>query len=252
MPPLLQRRGQAALPDLFGPGDAYSLSDALLIKDQFIDARTAARALDVIEKFRSEFPLPIVSRPSGQRPLVYSVVDGFQILEYLPEIGALHRKSTQLVKELFGDSIEPLADQQVACNINITQPGGSYRYHYDRNAITAILYLNETSGGETECYPNYRLRVPSIAQYGADRVCENRVVRWVFGHQVLVRPRTGRLLIMRGKDCLHSVREVEGDRDRINIVMSYDVRGARFANADRLNSYLYRPESIDKRDPNYS
>jgi hypothetical protein len=229
-----------------------STSDALLIKDRFIDAHTAARALDVIEKFRREFPLPVVSRRSGQRPLVYSVVDGFQILEHLPEIQSLHSMTTRLVRELFGDSIEPLADQQVACNINITQPGGSYRYHYDRNAITAILYLNETSGGETECYPNFRLRVPSVAQYGVDRVCENRVVRWVFGHQVLVRPRTGRLLIMRGSDCLHSVREVEGDRDRINIVMSYDVPGARYANSERLNSYLYRPDSIDGRDPNYA
>ena len=152
------------------------MSDALLIKDQFIDANTAARALEVVEKFRSEFPLPVISRRSGQRPLVYSVIDGFQILDHLPEIRALHEKSTRLITELFGDSIEPLSDQQVACNINITQPGGSYRYHYDRNALTAILYLNETSGGETECYPNFRLHVPAVAQYGVDRVCENRAV----------------------------------------------------------------------------
>ena len=229
-----------------------SVSEALLVRDNFIDAHTARRALDVIEKFRREFPLPIVSRRSGQRPLVYSVVDGFHILRHLPEIQALHQNSTRLVKALFGDSIEPLADQQVACNINITQPGGSYRYHYDRNAVTAILYLNETSGGETECYPNYRLRVPGAAQCGVDRVFENRVVRWVFGHQVLVRPRMGRLLIMRGNDCLHSVREVEGDRDRINIVMSYDAPGARYANGEQLNTYLYQPEPIDTRDPNYA
>ncbi|HKG47865.1 MAG TPA: 2OG-Fe(II) oxygenase [Pyrinomonadaceae bacterium] len=229
-----------------------SRSEALLVRDQFIEEHTVARALDVIEKFRRAVRLPVVSRRSGQRPLVYSVVDGFQILEHLPEIQSLHSKTTRLVRELFGDAIEPLADRQVACNINITQPGGSYRYHYDRNAITAILYLNETGGGETECYPNYRVRVPAVAQYGVDRVVENPAVRWVFGHQVLVRPRTGRLLIMRGKDCLHSVREVEGDQDRINIVMSYDVRGARYANEERLNSYLYRPEPIDARDPNYA
>ena len=222
-----------------------------MIRDGFIDAHTAARALDVINNFRREFPLPIISRRSGPRPLVYSVIDGFQILDHLPEIQTLHANATRLVQKLFGDSIEPLADQQVACNVNITQPGGSYRYHYDRNAITALLYLNETSGGETECYPNYRLRVPSVLQCEVDRVFENRAVRWMFGHQVLVRPRTGRLLVMRGNDCLHSVREVEGDRDRINIVMSYDVKGARYANRERLNSYLYQPDPIQARDPNY-
>jgi len=228
------------------------MREPLLVRDGFIDARTAARALDVVDKFRREFPLPVVSRPSGQRPLVYSVVDGYQILDHLPDIQEIHADATRLVRKLFGDTIEPLADPQVACNINITQPGGSYRYHYDRNAITAILYLNETSGGETECYPNYRLRVPSVVQCGMDRVFENRAVRWVFGHEVLVRPRAGRLLIMRGSDCLHSVREVEGDRDRINIVMSYDVRGARYANGDQLNSYLYQPDPIEARDPNYT
>jgi hypothetical protein len=40
---------------------------------------------------------------------------------------------------------------------NITPPGGEYRWHYDRNAATAILYLNEVPGGETEMFPNYRL-----------------------------------------------------------------------------------------------
>jgi hypothetical protein len=229
-----------------------STSEALLVRDEFIDTQTAARALEVVEQFRREFQLPVVSRPARQRPLVYSVIDGFQILDHLPEIQALHANATRLVKELFADSLEPLADAQVACNINITQPGGTYRYHYDRNAVTAILYLNETSGGETECYPNYRLRVPSVLQRGVDRVFENRVVRRVFGRQVLVRPRTGRLLVMRGNNCLHSVREVKGDRDRINVVMSYDVRGARYANEERLNSYLYRPDAVEMRDPNYA
>jgi hypothetical protein len=154
-----------------------------------------------------------------------------------------------VVRKLFGDAIEALADEQVACNVNITQPGGSYRYHYDRNEITAILYLNETSGGETECYPGHRLRVPASLQRDVDRVFGSRLVRSVFGCQVLVRPRVGRLLIMRGDRCLHSVRPVSGPPDRINIVMSYDVRGARYANGDNLNSYLYQRDYLQPNDP---
>ncbi len=30
---------------------------------------------------------------------------------------------------------------------------------YDRNAVTAILYLNTVSGGETEMYPEYRIHL---------------------------------------------------------------------------------------------
>ena len=226
---------------------------SLLVQDEFIDAAAAERALTAVDDFRRRFPLPVISRPSPRRPLCYSVIDGHQIFLHLPEIQQLHAKATRLIRHLFGDEIEPLADEQVACNINITQPGGSYRYHYDRNAITAILYLNETEGGETECYPNYRLRVSqTFLQQEIDRVFESAAVRWLFAHQVLVRPRTGRLVIMRGNRCLHSVREVSGDRDRINVVMSYDIKGAQYANGDLLNLYLYTHTDLQTTDPNYT
>jgi hypothetical protein len=229
------------------------ISNALLVRDDFISATAAARALDAVESFRREFPLPIISRPSARRPLCYSVIDGGQIFTHLPEIQRLHATTTRLIKGMFGDEIEPLADEQVACNVNITQPGGSYRYHYDRNAITALLYLNETEGGETECYPNYRLHVSqTFLQREIDRVCENEAVRWLFARQILVRPRTGRLVVMRGNRCLHSVREVRGTSDRINVVMSYDVKGAQYANGDLLNSYLYTHNHVQASDPNYA
>ena len=229
------------------------VSNAIWVRDQFISVTGAAQALAAIHDFRREFPLPIISRTSGPRPLCYSVINGHQILSYLPEIQRLHAKVTRLIKRMFGESIVPLADEQVACNINITQPGGSYRYHYDRNTITAILYLNETDGGETECYPNHRLRISqTFLQETIDRIFQSEVVRWTFGRLVLVRPRTGRLLIMRGNRCLHSVREVNGSEDRVNVVMSYDVRGAQYANSDRLNSYLYTHNDLQTRDPNYA
>lgn len=226
---------------------------SLLIKDEFISAQTSQQALAVIDSFRRNVRLPIISRPSARRPLCYSVIDGHQIRDYLPEIHWLNEKTTALIQQIFGSQLEPLADTQVACNINITQPGGSYRYHYDRNAVTAILYLNETSGGETECYPDHRLWMRGISlQREADRVFESEVFRWMFGKQVVVRPRAGRLLVMRGNRCLHSVREVNGSCDRINIVMAYDVRGAQPAANDHLNSYLYTPESVQSSDPNYA
>jgi hypothetical protein len=227
--------------------------EALFIKEGFISTTTCGAMLEVINDFRQQVRLPIITRPSVPRPLCYSVIDGHQILASLPQIRGLHEKTTRLIKRMFGDRVEPLADEQVACNINITHPGGSYRYHYDRNAVTAILYLNETNGGETECYPNHRLQVRSTGlQRGIDRVFTNEVFRWIFAKQVLVRPKIGRLLIMRGNRCLHSVREVSGSTHRINIVMAYDVKGAQYSNGDRLNSYLYNVDAVAAEDPNYS
>jgi hypothetical protein len=49
-----------------------------------------------------------------------------------------------------------------------------YRWHYDRNAVTGILYLNEVSGGETEMYSGCRIYLgrykDTIAQRWLDKI----------------------------------------------------------------------------------
>lgn len=56
---------------------------------------------------------------------------------------------------------------------------------------------------------------------------------------------------MQGNRCLHSVRPVRGQTDRLNIIMSYDRPNAEFAIADDLNAYLYSPADTTATDPNY-
>ena len=54
----------------------------------------------------------------------------------------------------------PLQYIQVGCNINITEKGGICPWHYDRNAITALLYLSKVDGRKIDFYPNYRIILP--------------------------------------------------------------------------------------------
>lgn len=226
-----------------------------LLLENFATADECAQLVARVNEYRREHGVPVIDRPGGELPLRYSVIDGDGIAECLPRVLRVYDSVTRLVKGLWRGEIEPLADRKVACNINITQPGGSYRYHYDRNAVTAILYLNETEGGETECYPNYRLALTrashSALQQKLDRLLQSRFVRSIAATQLLVRPRVGRLLIMQGNRCLHSVRPVLGQTERINIIMSYDHPNARFATAENLNSYLYSTTPFSTNDPNY-
>jgi hypothetical protein len=223
--------------------------------ENFATPEECAALVSQISAYRREHELPVIERASGELPLRYAVIDGEQIAESLPEVLRVHEQTTRLVKKLWRGKVEPLVDRKVACNVNITEPGGSYRYHYDRNAVTAILYLNEVEGGETECYPDYRLPLArssySTVQQKVDRVLQNRVVRSLVANQLLVRPRAGRLLIMQGNRCLHSVRPVRGQADRLNIVMSYDRLNAQFDVADDLNAYLYSRAPTGTTDPNY-
>ena len=211
--------------------------------------------LGEIAAYRAHHTVPEVHRGAGDRPLHYSVISGEEIGAYLPRLVDLYTRVNELVNEAMGENLVPLDDRRVGLNVNITPAGGTYRWHYDRNAVTAILYLNAVPGGETEIYPNYRLFMEgsrySALQRSADRVLEMRVVRSLFGKLVQVAPEAGLLVAMRGNRCLHSVRPVEGNTDRINVIMAYDRPGARFDVAPKLDQYLYESAGDSNLDPNY-
>ena len=89
------------------------------------------------------------------------MIDGDKVNVYLPEVKSLYQDVNQVVNLTFGQALAPLTNTKacpdagrVACNINMTSPGGEYRWHYDRNAITGILYLNEVEGGAKHQQPD--------------------------------------------------------------------------------------------------
>lgn len=241
------------------PWDATTFrAKGYAVLDGFVDDATCARLLDAVAAYRESHDVVRVHRPSRERPLRYSVIDGLAIRDHLPEIHDLHLRVNEVVNALTGQRLDPLEDAKVACNVNITEPGGSYRWHYDRNACTALLYLNAVEGGETDCYPDFRLFLPfarwSPLQRWSDALVQLAPVRRAFGRLVTVVPAPGTLFVMRGNRALHSVRPLTGGPDRINVVMSYDVPGQRYDVADQLDTYLYTAAATDgtaSGDPNY-
>jgi hypothetical protein len=115
------------------------------------------------------------------------------------------------------------------------------------------LYLNEVVGGEIEIFPRYRLylknKYPSLQKW-LDQVWMWGVMKKLFGRKVTVKPQPGRMVLMMGNRSLHSVRPVESEQKRINIVLSFDRPDARSFNAE-LDTYLYTTQSIST-DPNYA
>ena len=230
-------------------------AEGIAARRGFLSVDECRSLLGQIDAYRSAHELPEVYRASSTRPLHYRVIDGEQIEAHLPDVVALYERVHPLVSEAMDEPLVPLEDHRVGLNVNVTPAGGTYRWHYDRNAVTAILYLNAVAGGETEVYPNYRLFLKRARYSGlqriADRLLERRPVRALFGHLVRVAPEPGLLVAMRGNRCLHSVRPVEGAIDRINIIMAFDRPGATFDVAPQLDRYLYEPEGDAKADPNY-
>jgi hypothetical protein len=231
------------------------INDGFVIEDGFLTESECRGLLAAIDNYRKDFEIPEIYRNVKGRPLKYSVIDGEAIRRHLPAIHELIEKVLTVVRKASGEDVAPLEDGRVACNVNITGRGGSYRWHYDRNRFTALLYLNEVTGGETEMYPNYRINLGSSrssrAQKLFDAFLRSALIRRSFGPRRIVEPKAGRLLIMKGDSCLHSVRPVESDVDRINVVLSYDVPGRIYDVAAGLDSYLYSPAEGTASDPNY-
>ena len=222
----------------------------------FLNPSECQKILDGIQDFRENNKLQEIFRLVRGRNLHYFVIRGDQIEKSLSNILQLYLgRVNQLVNELVVDKLVPLSNLKAGVNVNIIPPGDyEYRWHYDRAYITAILYLNEVQGGATEMYPNNRIFLNNkfmVLQKLIDWILNIPFIRFFFSNKVAVAPKVGRLAIMQANRCFHSVTPVEGDDDRINIILSYDYPDVEFPTEQGLDKYLYTRDKPKSTDPNY-
>jgi hypothetical protein len=228
--------------------------DALRVIDDFMSPAQCGEILTSIRSYRAQNEPPLIDRVERSRSLRYRVIDGNAVAQGLTELEVLYRQIGQLISEWSGQTLVPIEDRVAGININITPPGGEYRWHYDRNAVTAILYLNQVQGGATEIYANHRILLPpslQMLQHGVDAIARGRLALTLVGKKTAVTPQAGRLVVMRGDRCLHSVCAVEGTEERINLCLAYDRLGARHQQHRALDDYLYSDHVVGGPDPNY-
>jgi hypothetical protein len=230
-------------------------STGLILIESYLSTAGCVGLRAAIAGYRGAHDLPLIHRPERGRSLRYYVIDGHGIRQSLPPLVELYGRVKELARSLTGLDLVPMSNPTANLNVNITPPGGEYRWHYDRNAITALLYLNAVAGGEIEVYPNYRIhlgaRSTTCWQRHLDRLLGFPAVRHLSGRHRSIAPKEGLLVIMRGDRTLHSVRPVTGTEERINVVMSFDTREAQSAPLQQLDGYLYSKKPVDAADPNY-
>jgi len=228
-----------------------------VVVENYLDAAQCEALLERIADFRKENPLPEIHRATKGRPLRYKVMDGEAIEGNFPFIWDLYNNDMlELVREQAGEDINLLSNLKVGVNVNIMAPqGNTYRWHYDRNAATAILYLNKVEGGETVLFPNYRIHLKNLKlgwlQNLLDKFIHIPFIRDRFTKRLVVPPSQGKLVIMAGNKCWHSVRPVFGDKDRINIIFAFDKADIDLATNPNLDRYLYTDKEQEGKDPNY-
>jgi len=228
-----------------------------IVIENYLDSAQCQAILDRIADYRKENPLHEIHRPTKGRPLRYKVLDGEAIEGNFPFIWDLYNNDMlDLMRTEAGTDINLLSNLKVGVNVNIMAPqGNTYRWHYDRNAATAILYLNKVEGGETVLFPNYRIHLKNLKlgwlQNLLDKFIHIPIIRDRFTKRLVVPPAQGKLVIMAGNKCWHSVRPVYGDEDRINIIFAFDKADLDLATNADLDKYLYTDKEQEGTDPNY-
>lgn len=231
------------------------LKQGYLLQENFISPEQSTHFLAMIAQFQQNQELELIHRAVRGRSLHYKVINGHQIESGIPEIDQFYQQLTDFVRSISSDDMVPLKEKLVGININVTPAGGTYRWHYDRNAVTVLLYLNEVSGGEIEFYPFFRIYLrgvgPAFLQRWLDWFVQLHMIRQFFGKKVVVKPAQGRMVAIRGNRCLHSVRPVHGEQERVNIVMAFDNYKEQNLSKQGLDQYLYSQSPVSS-DPNYT
>ena len=158
--------------------------------------------------------------------------------DLLPEESPIRRlyewpALTRFIAALTGEAeLHTCADPLASCVITVLEPGDSHAWHYDQNDFVVSLLLQAAErGGAFEYAPN--LRSEADENYAG--------VSRVFGgdRALVVTPRfePGTLSLFRGQRSLHHVTPVEGRRERLIALFSYDRKpGMVFDRAVHLNA----------------
>mmetsp|Transcript_19629 Transcript_19629/g.24205 ORF Transcript_19629/g.24205 Transcript_19629/m.24205 type:complete len:279 (-) Transcript_19629:670-1506(-) len=117
------------------------------------------------------------------------------------------------VKKLY-----PYADPLSEINVHYYNQGQELNWHFDNSSFAITLLLQAPmDGGQFEYFPN--LRDSSRGENGYEDV-KDVMDQKKNGTILSIEPST--LVLFHGRDCLHRVRPVIGDRTRILVVLAYN------------------------------
>lgn len=126
-----------------------------------------------------------------------------------------------------------MEDPLARVNVMDYRAGEALNWHFDRSQFTTTLLIQEPKGGGEFQYRT-DLRSDDDPNYDG-------VVKFIDGKDPLVKSlpqKAGTLNVFKGKNTVHRVTPVEGDRDRIVAVFSYYERpGVLFSAEERMGFY---------------
>jgi 2OG-Fe(II) oxygenase superfamily len=155
---------------------------------------------------------------------VVGVVQGKLVASELPWLMEFYRgRVLRLANSLGLGTFVCSEDERSSINVNVLPVGSGYEWHVDSNPLTGLLAVSDHpagTGGELVFRPDPLTRPDED---------------W----ELVVRPRTGDLLIFDARDAAHHVRPVLGPTERLTVPMNFYFADRRVVRPNDLDDYLY-------------
>jgi len=122
------------------------------------------------------------------------------------------------------DNLFPYEDPLSSINIHFASEGQELGWHFDNSAFAITLLLQKPEdGGVFEYVPNIR-HSASDSNDDEEKMGYKKVEKVVNGDETpkSLEMNPGTLVLFRGRDSLHRVTQVVGDRTRVLVVLAYN------------------------------
>lgn len=222
--------------------------DGLLVVDSFVTARACEEIVAAVDDLHARNRLIQVDRVGRSSVSRFATINGDELERAIPRVSELYAEVGGFVRRIACPDLVPLENRSIGLSINVTGPGQQFAMHYDRNAVTAVIYLaTVTEGGQMECYPRSRVLLGSRdTPFGGrlqtllDLCTKSTAWKLLSGQRRMVSPVAGRMLVFRGNRCLHGVRPVQGAATRYSLQLAYDMPTTSFGRSETTDYYGYR------------
>jgi len=232
-----------------------------VVIDDFLSSSEIRQILDSIEAYQAAGREVVqVDQKSLIRTQIFKTIVGDDCEQHIALFRDLWRnRILELSKQLAGAHLLPLNDSAIGLNCNITERSGVLSFHYDRNEVTGVLYIQECRGGALECYPHFRFLLQNRYRWHMkqlqrilDVLWRTPVALWLAkNRRELILPKAGRLVLMRGPLALHRVQAVEEGTNRIAGVFCYDGPNVKWEKWNSKDNYVVLSRKSQKAQSRY-
>jgi hypothetical protein len=212
--------------------------------DNYISQEECAKIIEDVEKINAINKLITVDGSKASESF-FQTVNGSLLTDASNICISIRDATLSQLNSSFDKSLKNIKNTKIGISINRTPENGRFVKHFDRNKITAVIYLSSCIGGEMVSFPRIRLLLPwrykrgfKMAQSILDKIIRTSVYQRWLSRPIITIPKPGKVIFFEGSRTLHGVHMVkQGSTPRYSLQLAYDDNENSFCDKDIKDYY---------------